>query len=171
MLQRHTCFPRKSGAQTHRYYHTNCMEQENCPLDLGPSSNRAVEVHQSPVQVTAGQSMGGKSIPLLFVTYNWPACVCSRSGRRRKQDPACVSQDSSISTLHTRHLAVPVLPNVETKTLAVKCEITVSCGFPAIKVLTLGPASSRQQLKKCWARESIPSCGAKQYPSTKRQTA
>lgn len=53
------------------------MEQENCPLDLGPSSNRAVEVHQSPVQVTAGQSMGGKSIPLLFVTYNWPACACA----------------------------------------------------------------------------------------------
>lgn len=77
VAETYTCFPRKSGAQTHRYYHTNRMEQENCPLDLGPSSNRAVEVHQSPVQVTAGQSMGGKSIPLLFVTYNWPACACA----------------------------------------------------------------------------------------------
>lgn len=46
MLRSHACFPRKSGAQTHRYYRTNCMEQENCPLDVGPSSNRAVEVHQ-----------------------------------------------------------------------------------------------------------------------------
>lgn len=111
----------------------NSMEQENCPLDFRPSSNRAVEVHQPPLQVTAGQSsMGGKSIPLLFITCNWPACMCSCSGQRGKQDSACVLQDSSILMPNTSHLAVPALSNVETKSLDVK----VSFVFPAIKGLT-----------------------------------
>lgn len=146
-----------------RYNHTNCTEQENCPLDLGPSSNRAVEVHQPPVQVTAGQSSGGKPIARLFVTCYWPAGAHARA--LAQGDAGSKIPHASRRIFQSRPCrvtavlrAVPALQNMKTKTLDEKR------GFAA----SLSCYLTRQQLRKkvLQARESTPSCGAKHYPSS-----